>query len=483
MFRFSDDVESPIGSRSFPWEGLTGHLLSTLLFPSEDSARTRLAVMERQERIASAWQYLASSGHNNDGLLELCRYFGIAQKVKLLDGKWRKRTRGELREELRRLLDTSAVQPGGAEDSSTFRSSAVASEQVGDGADVRGVKELAHWRAAREWEPKDSVDGEGSAGAFQPGEAVGQSLKRPRNEAGQSAVDASAVQPGGTQDCCASGSSTVASEQVGDGAVVHDVEPLSHWRAARGFEARDNVDGEESAGAFQPGGDVDQPQKRFRNEAGQRAVPQSPGGAGEDDIEFSSVSSGSEDEGDFVKGMTDSMSESIQWMRSCWRTDFLAARARRFMRQSAKHLRMKKNEREVANNHWYHISNTICRGAKWQTRRDAFRTKAAAVLRALHAEGMVTSGEVLRNIAALSEARGERAKALRDHGIRLRDPTLSVKSLRRLSKDMGMFQQRKHGGRKQLHAEVRATWQQQVTAFFRVCSGAVHARRRKSGKR
>ena len=146
--------------------------------------------MERQERIASAWQYLASSGHNNDGLLELCRYFGIAQKVKLLDGKWRKRTRGELREELRRLLDASTVQPGvaavqagGAEDSSTFRSSAVASEQVGDGADVRGVNELAHWRAAREWEARDSVDGEGSAGAFQPGGAVGQSLKRPRNEA------------------------------------------------------------------------------------------------------------------------------------------------------------------------------------------------------------------------------------------------------------------------------------------------------------
>ena len=166
--------------------------------------------------------------------------------------------------------------------------------------------------------------------------------------------------------------------------------------------------------------------------APERALEEGPD---EEDIEFSSVSSGSEDEGDFVKGMTDSI-------------DFLAARARRFMRQSAKHLRMKKNEREVANNHWYHISRKICTEAKWQTRRDAFRTKAAAVLRALHAEGMVTSGEVLRNIAALSEARGERAKALRDHGIRLRDPTLSVKSLRRLSKDMGMFQQRKHGGRK-----------------------------------
>ena len=51
-----------------------------------------------------------------------------------------------------RLLDANAVQPGGTGDGSASASSAIANEQVGDGADVRGAEELAHWICSRGWE-------------------------------------------------------------------------------------------------------------------------------------------------------------------------------------------------------------------------------------------------------------------------------------------------------------------------------------------
>ena len=119
------------------------------------------------------------------------------------------------------------------------------------------------------------------------------------------------------------------------------------------------------------------------------------------------------------------------------------------------------------------MSRDVIEGEE-QTRRDAFRIKAAAVVRALHAEGMTTSDEMLRSIAALSEVRGERAKATRDLGARLRDPTISVKSLRRISDGMGMRPQRNLAGRNQLYAEVKATWLQQVRTLrsFSVAAGA-----------
>ena len=224
---------------------------------------------------------------------------------------------------------------------------------------------------------------------------------------------------------------SVASERVGDGVAVR---------------------GEESVGASQPGGHV---------------------ATAEDDIEFRSVSNGSEDEADFVKGMAVSLSEAIYWMRSCWRTDVLAARARRFLRQSAKNLCQTRRDRRDDNKQLHHMSRDVIRGVE-QTRRDACHIKAAAVVRALHAEGMTTSGEMLRSIAALSEVRGERAKATRDLGACLRDPTTSVKSLRRISEGMGMRPQRNLTGRNHFYAEVKATWLQQVRTLhsFSVAAGA-----------
>ena len=80
-----------------------------------------MAREERGERIAAARQYLSTSGHCNvalpdDPLPDLCRYFGIAQKVKSSDKRWRKRTNIQLREELSRVLDVGAVQPDVTED-------------------------------------------------------------------------------------------------------------------------------------------------------------------------------------------------------------------------------------------------------------------------------------------------------------------------------------------------------------------------------
>ena len=78
------------------------------------------AHMQREQRIEAARQYLANARFkNSDELMELVRYFNIAQKEKS-DGKWRKKTRRELREELGRFVDASAGQPGGDEPSGDF---------------------------------------------------------------------------------------------------------------------------------------------------------------------------------------------------------------------------------------------------------------------------------------------------------------------------------------------------------------------------
>ena len=74
--------------------------------------------MERWQRIDAARRYLAlaiGGSLNNNDLIELIRYFKIAQKEKI-DGKWRKRTRLELREALQRFVAVNAAQPGDGED-------------------------------------------------------------------------------------------------------------------------------------------------------------------------------------------------------------------------------------------------------------------------------------------------------------------------------------------------------------------------------
>ena len=73
-----------------------------------------MAREERGERIAAARQYLFTIGHCNDALPDdplpdLCRFFGIAQKVKSSDKRRRKRTKIQLREELSRVLDVGVV--------------------------------------------------------------------------------------------------------------------------------------------------------------------------------------------------------------------------------------------------------------------------------------------------------------------------------------------------------------------------------------
>ena len=99
--------------------------------------------------------------HNNDALLDFIRYFGIGQKEKMPDGKCPKRKRPELREELRRLVDASAAQPGGLD---------------GDDVPALGVETQVEHRK----------DGDNSASASQPGRSgreMEEAQKRPRSEA------------------------------------------------------------------------------------------------------------------------------------------------------------------------------------------------------------------------------------------------------------------------------------------------------------
>ena len=83
----------------------------------------------------------------------------------------------------------------------------------------------------------------------------------------------------------------------------------------------------------------------------------------DDDIEFSSVSSCTDDETELVQGMASTMDARIHWMQSAWQTDALAARARRFLRRCAKELRMNHRDLRVGNHKWHHVSREVSRGS------------------------------------------------------------------------------------------------------------------------
>ena len=94
----------------------------------------------------------------------------------------------------------------------------------------------------------------------------------------------------------------------------------------------------------------------------------------------------------------------------------------------------------------------------------AFRTKGAAILQALHAEATAPASDILARIAVLAQSSKPRAKVLRNHGARLRDPTLSLGSLRKVADAMGIPKRNRSSQRQQLHAEMKAVWLQQVKA-------------------